>query len=119
MPIRLPENRSGGLKKYATEDYLLEGNVQVLFSSAEVSKLFGRTDRTWLAQYRRRGILLDKEGKTIEPIRFNARKVMWTTEHIRDIAICLYARDLISFDMMKSAVRKALVAEDDLTHRFR
>jgi hypothetical protein len=119
MPIRFPKSRSGGIEKYATEDFLLEGNAQVLFTSSEVSKLFGRNERTWIHHYRRRGLLLDKEGQPLQPIKLSARRLMWTTDHIRDIAVCLYGRDIISLDEMKAAVRKALVAEDDLTHRFR
>lgn len=119
MPIRLPRHRSGGVEKYATEDFIMEGDVQIVFSSAEVAKFFGRRDSTWLHHYRRRGILIEKDGSPIEPIRIHSRKVMWTAEHVRDIAVCLYGRDIISMKEMKAAVRKALVAEDDLTHRFR
>ena len=119
MPTRFPRHRSGGIEKYATEDFILEGNVQIVFSSAEVSKFFSRNESSWIHHYRRRGILVDRNNDPIEPIRVNARKVMWTAEHVRDIAVCLYGRDIISLDEMKDAVRKALVAEDDLTHRFR
>lgn len=112
-----PRSRTKGFNTFAAEDYLLAGGAQVYFTAPEVCAFFGKS-RFWLDKMKQAGWLKDQEGNPIEPKVFSARRMVWTADQVRDIAVVAHGRGLISVDEMQLGVKNLLIAEDRLYHKI-
>ena len=120
---RFPLSRTGGYRRYSVEDWLKEQGVQVLYSSAEVGRVFGHSDH-WLHQMKRENKLVTATGEPIEPFeevpypRGVGRAFRWSAPQVRVLAISLYNSGTINYKKLKAVVRQTMLDEDRMFHNF-
>lgn len=119
---RYPQSRTGGYRRYSVEDWLKENGVEVHYSSAQVSEIFGYT-KHWIHQMKREGKLVTPTGEPIEPAEVPypkgvGRAYRWTAAQVRTLAISLYNSGTIGYKDMKKVVRQTMLDEDDMFKTF-
>lgn len=119
---RFPLSRTGGYRRYSVEDWLKEAGVEVTYSSAEVSQLFGYS-KPWIHQMKIEGKWIDATGAPIEPTevpysRGTGRAFRWTSQEARTLAISLYNSGTINYKKLKSVVRQTMLDEDAMFKTF-
>lgn len=115
---RFPRSRTGGYRRYSVEDWLLEAGVEVTYSSAEVSALFGYS-RVWIHQMKLEEKWVTATGEPIEPKEVpypkgNGKAYRWTAPQVRTLAIALYNSGTINYKILKKVVRQTMLDEDDM-----
>ena len=119
---RYPQSRTGGHRRYSVEDWLQENGVEVMYSSAEVAKVFGYS-KYWVHQMKREGKLVTATGEPIEPAvvpypKGVGRAHRWTAKQVRTLAISLYNSGTINYKKLKSVVRQTMLDEDAMFKTF-